>query len=573
MATAETTETELSPSSKSSGSKSSRANDLIEGFSNLNLVRQAGLMVALAASVAIGFAVVLWSQGEAYRPLYGSLNHLDSSEVIEILEANNIKFKMDSASGVLLVADADVNQARLKLAAAGLPGDKSVGFELLDKEQPLGTSQFMEGARYHRSLEGELARTIVSINAVRNARVHLAIPKRSVFVREPRAPTASVFVELYPGRGVQPEQVKAIANLVASSIPELATENVTVVDQKGNLLSTGEEDQTMIAASRHRDYTRKIESDIVQRINSILEPVVGPGRYRAEVSADIDFTEVEQANETYNPEDIAVRSEQTLEESNIANSRVAGIPGALTNQPPLDGEAPEVAVNAANQTDGVAVTPQNTRKQATRNYEVDRTVSYTKHQKGNLRRLTVAVVVDDRVVIDPATGNEVREPWSDPSLDRLSALVRDAVGFSVGRGDSVNVLNAPFVARDEVTLTDIPLWEQPWFSSLAKQLVGLLVIVALLLGLVRPVLKSLSSAGAQTKDDERAKELAALESSGLNNFEGLSDETVTLTGGDALALPSPEESYEQQLNAIKGLVAEDPGRVAQVIKRWVNDYE
>lgn len=566
MATAETTETELA-----STTKRSRASDLIDGFNNLNLIRQAGLMVALAASVAIGFAVVLWSQGEAFRPLYGSLNQLDSSEVIEILEANKIKFKMDTATGVLLVADADVNQARLKLAAAGLPGDKSVGFELLDKEQPLGTSQFMEGARYHRSLEGELARTIVSINSVRNARVHLAIPKRSVFVRDPRPPTASVFVELYPGRGVKPEQVKAIANLVASSIPDLRIENVTVVDQKGNLLSTGEEDQTMLAASRHRDYTRKVEGDIVQRINSILEPVVGAGRYRAEVSADIDFTEVEQANETYNPEELAVRSEQTLEELNSGNSRVAGIPGALTNQPPLDGEAPEVAVNTQTTTD--AAGPQNSRRQATRNYELDRTVSYTKHQKGNLRRLTVAVVVDDRVVIDPATGNEIREAWSDQSLDRLSSLVRDAVGFSVARGDSVNVLNSPFVERNTIVMTEIPVWEQPWFASLAKQLVGLLVILALVLGLVRPVLKSLSNAGASSRDDERAKELAALESTGLNSFDGLSDETVTLTGGEALALPSPEESYEQQLNAIKGLVAEDPGRVAQVIKRWVNDYE
>lgn len=563
MATAETT-TELA-----SNPGRSRASNLIEGFNNLNLIRQVGLMVALAASVAIGFAVVLWSQGEAYRPLYGSLNNLDSSEVIEILEANQIKFKMDTATGVLLVADADVNQARLKLAAAGLPGDKSVGFELLDKEQPLGTSQFMEGARYHRSLEGELARTIVSINAVRNARVHLAIPKRSVFVRDPRPPTASVFVELYPGRGVKPEQVKAIANLVASSIPELTTENVTVVDQKGNLLSAGEEDESMLAASRHREYTRKVEGDIVQRINSILEPVVGAGRFRAEVSADIDFTEVEQANETYNPEDLAVRSEQTLEELNSGNSRVAGIPGALSNQPPLDGEAPQVATA---QTADNAV-PQNTRRQATRNYELDRTVSYTKHQKGNLRRLTVAVVVDDRVVIDPATGSEVREPWSDQSLDRLSSLLRDAVGFSVARGDSVNVLNSPFVERNTVVMAEIPLWEQPWFASLAKQLVGLLVIVALVLGLLRPVLKSLSNAGASTQEDERARELAALESSGLNSFDGLSDETVTLTGGEALALPSPEESYEQQLNAIKGLVAEDPGRVAQVIKRWVNDYE
>lgn len=563
MATAETTETELA-----STSKRTRASDLIEGFNNLNLIRQAGLMVALAASVAIGFAVVLWSQGEDYRPLYSSLDQLDSSEVIEILEANQIKFKMDTATGVLLVADADVNQARLKLAAAGLPGDKSVGFELLDKEQPLGTSQFMEGARYHRSLEGELARTIVSINSVRNARVHLAIPKRSVFVRDPRPPTASVFVELYPGRGIKPEQVKAIANLVASSIPELTMQNVTVVDQKGNLLSTGEEDETMLAASRHRDYTRKVEGDIVQRINSILEPVVGSGRYRAEVSADIDFTEVEQANETFNPEDVAVRSEQTLEELNNGGSRVAGIPGALTNQPPLDGQAPEVATNNQN-AEGTG--SQNSRRQATRNYEVDRTVSYTKHQKGNLRRLTVAVVVDDRVVLDPETGNEVREPWSDESLERLSSLVRDAVGFSVARGDSVNVLNSPFVENTTETLGDLPVWEQPWFASLAKQLGALVVILVLVLGLVRPVLKGLSNAGSSALDEERAKELEALEGTGLNSFEGLSDETVTLTGGEVLALPSPEESYEQQLKAIKGLIADDPGRVAQVIKQWVNE--
>ncbi|MBU3071171.1 flagellar M-ring protein FliF [Aestuariicella sp. G3-2] len=566
MATADTTNPEMT-----SGAQASSSNDLIEGFNNLNLIRQVGLMVALAASVAIGFAVVLWTQGEDYRPLYGSLDHLDSSEVIQILESNDIKFKMDDVSGVMLVADADIHKARLKLAAAGVPGDKSVGFELLDQEQPLGTSQFMEGARYHRSLEGELARTIVSINSVRNARVHLAIPKRSVFVRDPRRPSASVFVELYPGRGIKPEQVKAIANLVASSIPELTLENVTVVDQKGNLLSTGEEDQSMIAAGKQRDYSRKIEGDIVQRINSILEPVVGSGKFRAEVSADIDFTEMEQANESFNPEVPAVRSEQTLEEANLGNNRIAGIPGALSNQPPLEGEAPEVAMDA--QDIQAAERLKNTRKEATRNYELDRTVSYTKHQKGSLRRLTVAVVVDDRVVIDPATGDQVRQPWTDQELDRLSIIVRNAVGYSEARGDSVNVLNSPFVGQQDITIAEVPFWEEAWFASLAKQIVGLLIIVALVLGLLRPVLKSLSSAGAQSKDEERAKELAALESSGLNNFEGLSDETVTLTGGEALALPSPEENYEQQLNAIKGLVAEDPGRVAQVIKRWVNEEE
>ncbi len=554
-----------------SDSNSTPANDLIEGFNSLNLIRQAGLMVGLAASVAIGFAVVLWTQGEDYRPLYGSLDRLDSSEVVDILEANDITFKIDGASGALLVAEQDVHTARLKLAEAGLPGDKSVGFELLDQEQPLGTSQFMEGARYRRSLEGELARTVTSIHAVRSARVHLAIPKRSVFVRAPRRPSASVFVELFPGRGIKPKQVKAIANLVASSIPELTLENITVVDQKGNLLTTGDEDEEMLMAGKQRDYTRKIESDISSRINSILNPVVGAGRYKAEVSADVDFTEVEQAEEIFNPDLPAIRSEQTLEEARVGQGGAAGIPGALTNQPPANGAAPEVA--DPNNPAAAGAGSQNSRKQATRNFELDRTVSYTKHQLGKVRRLSVAVVVDDRVSVDSESGDEVRTPWTDNDLERLAILVRDAVGFSAARGDSVNVLNSPFVDREDFVVTEQPLWEKPWFLSLAKQLVGLLIIVALVLGLLRPVLKSLTSTGVKTKEDEKAKEVAALQSSGLDSFEGLSDETVTLTGGDALALPSPEESYDQQLNAIKGLVAEDPGRVAQVIKRWVNEDE
>ncbi|MBR9911629.1 MAG: flagellar basal body M-ring protein FliF [Gammaproteobacteria bacterium] len=561
-----TAETELP-----SGNSGAATNDLIEGFNNLNLVRQAGLMVGLAASVAIGFAVVLWSQGEDYRPLYGSLDRLDSAEVVEILETNDITFKIDGASGALLVAQDQVHKARLKLAEAGLPGESSAGFELLDQEQPLGTSQFMENARYRRSLEGELARTITSINAVRSARVHLAIPKQAVFVREPRRPSASVFVELFPGRGIQPQQVKAIANLVASSIPELTLDNVTVVDQKGNLLSVIDEDQELVAAGRQRDYTRKIETDITQRINGILDPIIGTGNFKAEVSADIDFTEVEQAEEVFNPDLPAVRSEQTLEEARTGSAAAAGIPGALTNQPPGNGAAPEQA-GARDQGEGAI--PQNSRRQATRNFELDRTVSYTKHQLGKVNRLSVAVVVDDRIRINPETGEAMRQPWSENELERLSILVRDAVGFSAARGDSVNVLNSPFLVQEsDAQLAEVPIWEQPWFLSILKQVVGLLIILVLLLGLLRPVLKSLTAGGVKAREEERAREAAALESAGLDSFEGLSDETVTLTGGQALALPSPEESYEQQLNAVKGMIAEDPGRVAQVIKSWVKADE
>lgn len=541
-------------------------NDLVEGFNNLNLIRQAGLMVGLAASVAIGFAVVLWTQGEDYRPLYGSLDRLDSSEVTQILEHNDIPFKVDGGTGALLVAAEKIHMARLKLAEAGIPGDQSVGFELLEKEQPLGTSQFMEGARYHRSLEGELARTITSINAVRSARVHLAIPKQSVFVRDARRPTASVFVELYPGRQVKPEHIKAMANLVASSIPELRLEDVTIVDQRGNLLSAGEEDQELVLAGKQRSYTRKLEADLASRINSILEPIVGPGRFRAEVAAEVDFTQVEQADEIFNPDLPAIRSEQTLDESKVGGGMVAGIPGALTNQPPNDGAAPEQAVPGQGE---AAPQPRHDSKQATRNFELDRTLSYTKHQLGTVKRLTVAVVVDDKIV--PGAEGEQRVLWSDNELERLAILVRDAVGFSAARGDSVNVLNSRFLGVEEVPVVELKFWQEEWFQELAKQLAGLVIVLVLITGLLRPVLKSLAVSGQKAKELENAKEMAALEDAGLSGFENLSDETVTLTGGDGLALPSPEESYEQQINVIKGLVAEDPGRVAQVIKRWVNE--
>lgn len=545
------------------------ASDLIEGFNNLNLIRQAGLMVGLAVSVAIGFAVVMWTQGEEYRPLYGSLDRLDSAEVVDILELNDIHYKVDTNTGALLVAADDINKARMRLAEAGIPGEKSVGFELLDQDQPLGSSQFMENARYRRSLEGELARTITSINSVRSARVHLAIPKTSVFVRDTREPRASVFVELFPGRAIKPEQLQAIANLVASSIPELKVENVTVVDQKGQLYEPEVDSPEFTMAAKQREYTRKLEKEYTQRVNSIMEPITGIDKFRAEVSAEVDFTAVEQAAEMYNPDLPAIRSEQTLEESKTNGSEVAGIPGALSNQPPGVAQAPEQVDPNTGQP--VANEPRNTRSQTTRNFELDRTLSYTKHQVGRLKRLTVAVVVDDKVVTNEETGEQEQVPWAPPELDRMTVLVRDAVGFSAARGDSVNIVNASFLNQGEevVDETESPIWQQPWFESIMKQGAGVLIILALLFGLLRPVLKSLAMAGLRAKEMDDAREMAALESAGLDSFDTLSDETVTLSGGGSLSLPNPEQGYEQRLNVVKGLIAEDPGRVAQVVKRWV----
>lgn len=561
MATSAASESENLPAQPKLGG------DFLEGLSNLNLLRQIGLMITLAASVAIGFAIVMWMQGDDYRPLYGRMDNLDAANVVDVLEQNQIKFKVDENSGAILVASEDVHMARLKLAEFGLPSSPTQGFELMDKEQPLGTSQFVENTRYQRSIEGELARTITSITSIRSARVHLAIPKKTVFVRDVANPTASVFVEVFAGRGVEPSQVKAIMNLVASSVPGMKMADVTVVDQHGNLISTGEDSADLLMAAKQHQYSKEVESSVIKRINGILEPVVGGGKFRAEVSADIDFTAVEQAAETFNPDLPAIRSEQTLNESRRAGDTAAGIPGALTNQPPGMAQAPE-QIDPATGQPVAAATPTNNREQATRNYELDRTVSYTKHQQGTLKRLTVAVVVDDKVVKN-ADGTETMLPWTENELERLSILVRDAVGFSAVRGDSVNVLNSAFANR--VVDTDVGLelpWWEVWVMPHIKHIASVLIMLLIVFGLLRPMFKGLSKQGGAFAEQEEARQLAALEAAG--GLDGMSDETVTLTGGSALLLPSPEQGYEEQLNAIKGLIADDPGRVAQVVKQWIN---
>ncbi|MFM7784386.1 MAG: flagellar basal-body MS-ring/collar protein FliF, partial [Gammaproteobacteria bacterium] len=351
----------------------------LDGLGRLSIARQAGLIVGLAATVALAVWLVLWTREADMRPLYGSMENLDAPAVVGILESNQIAYRIDEANGMLLVEEARYNDARLKLAEAGLSGEGAVGFELLDRDQGLGSSQFMEGARFRRGLEGELARTISSITSVRNARVHLAIPERSVFVRDQRKPSASVLLDVVAGRSVEENQVRAIGNLVASSVPDLELSAVTIVDQRGRLLSNFAQDGEAVLASKQLEYTRKMEQQLVERVHRILEPVVGAGRYKAEVTADVDFTAVEQADEIYNPDLPAIRSEQRSEEQRLAGEAGGGIPGALSNQPPVNGSAPETVTPPAGgpaSAAGAAVGPNatqqagNLRTQSTRNYEL-----------------------------------------------------------------------------------------------------------------------------------------------------------------------------------------------------------
>ncbi len=539
---------------------------MVAGFERLGVIRQAGLIIGLAASIAIAFAVFWWTQEETFKPLINDFGRYDTDEVMEILDQAAIKYHVDPNTGMLMVKSEQFAQARLKLAAQGITETQAMGYELLDKEQALGTSQFMETTKYRRSLEGELARTITSMNQVKSARVHLAIPKRSVFVRDARKPTASVFLELYAGRALSTEQSTAIVNLVASSIPEMKPEDVTVVDQKGRLLSLQDEDSDLAIASKQFDYTRKLEDTLTRRIYSILDPIVGGENFKAEVSADVDFTTREQTEEQYNPDLPALRSEQVLDEKKVGGIE-GGIPGALSNQPPGEVSVPEIAGTGE---DGQPPVPTNTRKQATRNYELDRVISYTNHELGKVRRLSVAVAVNDLLLPDPDTGDLKRTAWTQEEIDRLTILIKDAVGYQAARGDSVTVINSPFLPDDQAVLEEQPFYAQEWFwDKVISPILLFFFVLAIVFGVIRPTLKSLTSTDDDvTVDDELDADLAALEASS----DEMGDDLVSLTGGDSI-LPGPSEGFERQLNALKALIAEDPQRVAQAVKGWINDDE
>ncbi|AOY87198.1 flagellar M-ring protein FliF [Marinobacter salinus] len=541
--------------------------DMFLGFNRLNLLRQIGLMIGLAASVALGVAVVLWAQEPNYQPVVGDLSSYNPQDVTTILDSNGIDYKMDPRSGALLVPSDQVYSARLKLAAEGVTDQKTMGFELLDQERGLGTSQFMETISYRRGLEGELARTIGAMRGVRGARVHLAIPERSVFVRDAREPSASVFLEVFAGRRPEQEQINAVVNLVAGSIPMMKKQNVTVVDQNGNLL-TGKQGQGETDRMQDQyEYTSKVEERLSRRVSSLIGPIVGEGRYRTEVSADLDFSSVEQAEELFNPEQQAVRSERELTEQRVAGSGPVGIPGALSNQPPANATVPEQASrgNAEGAQAGQSE-PMDVRKESTRNYEMDRTVSYIRHELGRVKRVTVALAVDDMKVVDPQTGEVSYQPWPEQELQRLSMLVRDAVGYSAARGDSVTVMNTAFAPEESIEFEAPGFWEQPWFWDLMKQVLAGLVILVLVLGLLRPTLKSLSGSGKR----ERGGDFGEGGYGGLDNIEGANELRAAMSSQDELLLPGATDSYDRQLNALKGLIAEDPARVAQVMRQWVN---
>lgn len=552
---------------------------LLNGMGQLPVLRQLGLMVGIALSVALGVAVVLWSREPSYQPLYNNISQLDQTQIANILTQAQIDYRLDPDNGVLLVDARKVTEAKMKLAASGLPAPTTQGYELLDSQQ-FGQSQFMESARYQRSMEGELSRTIASMVNVKDSRVHLAVPKRSVFVGDERRPSASVFISLSGTQSLDKGQVAAIVHLVASSVPEMDPKDVTVVDQRGRLLSEGALDEGALMSAHQLEYQRKVEDNLINRVRSILMPLVGQDGFRVELSADMDFSIVEQTAEQFNPDLPALRSEQTMAENQSGTAGVIGVPGALSNQPPAGGQAPQQTGGATTPAGQAAAggeagtSPSNTRQQATRNFELDRTISHTRQQVGTVKRLSVAVVVDNKLA--PAAAGKAgaapkRIALTPQELDRLNVLVKDAVGFDAARGDRVSVINQPFIDAQLIMGEEeaVPIWERTWFSDVLRQVLAALVILVLLLAVLRPIMRQLARPGA-TAEEEAAAAAAAGGLSGATLQEGLPGAQVTLTGmSEDLLLPGPHEGFEGQLAAVRAMVAEDPARVAQVVKNWI----
>ncbi len=444
---------------------------MLERFGQLSNQRKLGLMFGVAALIALLVGSWMWSQAPDYRVLYSNLSDRDGGAILASLQQMNIPYKMADGGGAIMVPAGQVYEMRLRLASQGLPRGSVVGFELMDG-QKLGMSQFQEQVNYQRALEGEITRSIQSLSAVQGARVHLAIPRPSVFIREQQKPSASVLISLIPGKTLDPAQVSGIVHLISSSVPDLPVKNVTVLDQTGNLLTAaGEGSATHPGLDPTQlDYLHQVEQSYVKRIESILIPIVGVGNVKAQVAADLDFSMVEQTAESYRPNpvptDAAIRSQQLSETIGDAGKAPSGVPGALSNQPPGAASAPITAAGtpAGGGAANAAASTPGTHKESTVNFEVDKTIQHIRQPVGGVKRLSVAVVVNNA----KASGKGGKpKPLSAAELGQLQSLTKEAMGFNLARGDTLNVVNAVFSVGETEALPSLSMWRDPANFALA----------------------------------------------------------------------------------------------------------
>jgi len=534
---------------------------------------------AVAAILITILMIWLWNKEPEYKVLFSNFSDRDGGAITAALDQMQIKYKFSEGGNAILIPAEHVHDTRLRLASQGLPKGGNVGFELMEN-QKLGVSQFLEQVNYQRALEGEMAKSIESLGAVQAARVHLAMPKPSVFVREQQKPTASVILTLHPNRSIDPGQVSAVVHLVASSVPELQPANVTVVDQQGNLLSDQNKDsKTALKGldATQLKYVQELQNQVIKQVENIVKPIVGEGNVRAEAVADVDFSAVEQAAESYKPNSSpapsAIRSQQSSETNGTANANPNGVPGALSNQPPgvatapltttPPGEAPAPGIVPGG-TATAGAGPQH--KESTTNYEVDKTVRYEQKAIAGLKRMTVGVVVNYRRVVG-ADGKVTVRPLNADELAKINSLVREAMGYNQDRGDSVSVANAPFDGVDKAAEPALDWWRDPANLPMAKELAKFLITALILLyilmrvvrPMMRPVFKKIDEINAPEPEPE---EEIIEEPAGPTEEEIFAQQMAEMEENTA-------RTYRDNLTLAKKLAAEDPRIVANVIKAWI----
>jgi len=523
-------------------------------------VRQLGLFAMVAAAIALGLWLFFWTQRADYVPVFAGLDAKATSDASDLLRSAQIPFRIDPGNGALAVPTDQLGAAKMALATAGLPASNATGFESMQGDQGFGTSQFIESARYQHALEIELARTIANLRPVREARVHLALPRPSAFTRQNDPASASVVLQLQSGSALEQGQVDAIVHLVASSIPGLPPTGVTVVDQSGRMLSNADPDSEEAVGAKQFEQQRRQESVYVQRIQQLLEPMTGRGRVSTQVSVDMDFAQTEEARESYGPQGAMVRSEQVSESGNLGGGSTAtampaqGVPGSASNMPtgtPAVATAPAAAPSVSGPGSRTAV----------RNFELDRTLTHTRQAPGRIRRVTAAVLVDNVVVGTPEAGKKPKVRALDAAeLKRIETLVQQAIGFDGQRGDVVSVVNAPFATDAAVDTYDagLPIWQNPRARELLRTVLGGLAVLLLIFTVLRPAFSQLLAAKVHVATIVGADDDVPMS---LSSGSG----ATQAVRGAAPALMN----FDDKLEVARTAVNTDAKRVAQVVRDWV----
>nr|WP_275660912.1 flagellar basal-body MS-ring/collar protein FliF [Vibrio brasiliensis] len=543
--------------------KSSSKFDMAVG--DLDLLRQVVLVLSISICVALIVMLFFWVKEPEMRPL-GVYETEELIPVLDYLDQQKLDYQLDG--NTILVPASEFNTLKLDMVRAGLNQETHAGDDILLQDMGFGVSQRLEQERLKLSRERQLSKAIEEMKQVRKARVLLALPKQSVFVRHNQEASASVFLTLKTGANLKQEEVDSVVDMVSSAVPGMKPNRITVTDQHGRLLSSGSQDAASSARRKEHELERKQEEALREKIDSVLIPILGFGNYTAQVDIELDFSAVEQTRKSFDPNTPSTRSEYTLEDYNNGNI-VAGVPGALSNQPPADASIPQ---DVAQMKDGTTLGQGSVHKEATRNFELDTTISHERRQTGVVNRQTVAVAVKNRATVNPDTGETTYQPISDAELNSIKQLLIGTVGFSEARGDLLNVLSMQFAVPETEVIADVPIWEHPNFNDWIRWFASALVIIVVVLVLVRPAMKKLLNPASDEDEDS------------LYGPDGLpigADGETSLIGGDldggelfefgsSIDLPNLHKD-EDVLKAVRALVANEPELAAQVVKNWMQD--